>query len=96
MMQAMGRTYACHALGMDDPLVTPHADYLQLHADKAARLEAYRALFSEELSEELLTRLRTNTNACAVVGNRRFREQVAAMLGREAPTGKRGRPKKST
>lgn len=89
-------SYACHALGMDDPLVTPHADYLRLHADKAARLEAYRALFSEVLSEELLTRLRTNTNACTVIGNKLFKEQVAAMLGREVPTGKRGRPKKST
>ena len=86
-------SYACHALGSDDPLLTPHAAYLGLHADRAARLLAYRALFRDELSEELLTRLRESTNACTVIGNRRFKEQLATMLGREVPTGKRGRPK---
>ena len=86
-------SYACHALGKDDPLLTPHDDYLNLHADRDARQRAYRALFSDELSEELLKRLRESTNACAVIGNNRFREQLATMLGREVPTGKRGRPK---
>jgi putative transposase len=87
-------SYAFHALGKDDPLLTPHDVYLNLHADRDARLRAYRALFSDELSEELLRRLRESTNACTVIGNNRFRKQLATMLGREVPTGKRGRPKR--
>ena len=35
-----------------------------------------------------------NTTACTIIGNARFKEQIAAMLGRAVPTGKRGRPKK--
>jgi putative transposase len=87
-------SYACHALGKDDPLLTPHAEYLGLNADRGARLRTYRALFSDELSEELLRRLRKSTNACTVIGNDRFQAQLATMLGREVPSGKRGRPKR--
>ena len=86
-------SYGHHALGKEDPLLTSHPNYLELHADLAARLQAYRALFSDTLSEALLTRLRENTNACTVIGNDRFKEQIATMLGRAVPTGKRGRPK---
>jgi putative transposase len=88
-------SYACNALGMNDPLLTPHPDYLGLDdADPVARRHAYRALFSDTLSEEMLTRLRENTNACAVIGDDRFKMQLAKMLGRAVPSGKRGRPKK--
>lgn len=87
-------SYGHHALGKKDPLLTSHANYIGLHADRSARLKAYRALFSDTLSEALLTRLRENTNACTVIGNDRFKEQIATMLGRAVPTGKRGRPKK--
>lgn len=87
-------SYSHHALGKDDSLLSPHANYLELHTDPAIRLQAYRALFSDVLSEELLTRLRKNTNACTIIGNDRFIEQIAVMLGRAVPTARRGRPKK--
>jgi putative transposase len=87
-------SYGHHALGKEDPLITSHASYLGLHAELSARLQAYRALFSDTLSDELLTRLREKTNACSVIGNDRFNEQIATMLGRAVPTGKKGRPKK--
>jgi putative transposase len=86
-------SYACNALGMNDPLLTPHPDYLGLDdADPVARRHAYRELFSDTLSEELLTRLRENTNACGVIGDDRFKMQLAERLGRAVPSGKRGRP----
>lgn len=87
-------SYACNALGNHDPLLTPHADYLALHPDPAARLVAYRALFRDAISEELLKQLRERTNACTVVGSERFRTQIAKTLGRGVPNGKRGRPRK--
>jgi len=88
-------SYAHHALGTDDPLVTAHACYLGLHDEPSARRLAYRALFHETLTEELLARIRSRTNAGSVIGDDRFRGQIEAMLGRAVPTGKRGRPKKT-
>lgn len=85
-------SYGHLALGNDDPLLTPHTNYLELHTDPVARRYAYRTLFRDTLSEELLTRLRKNTNSCTVIGNDQFGRQIAAMLGRSLPTGKRGRP----
>jgi len=87
-------SYRYHALGPSDPLLTPHERYLTLDTTDTGRRQAYRSLFRDTLSEELLTRLRQNTNACTVIGNDRFKTQIAAMLGRAVPTGKRGRPKK--
>jgi putative transposase len=87
-------SYGHHALGTEDPVLTPHPSYLVLHTDPAARRHAYRAMFSDTLDEKLLARLRENTNACTVIGDGPFKEQISAMLGRAVPNGKRGRPKK--
>ena len=87
-------SYRHHALGKTDPLLTPHPSYIELHTHRAARQKAYRSLFSDTLNDALLSQLRENTNACTVIGNDRFKEQISAMLGRALPTGKRGRPKK--
>ena len=86
-------SYAHHALGKPDPLLTPHALYIGLHPEQRARQYAYRTFFRDTLSEQLLARFRNNTNACTVIGNDRFKEQIATMLGRALPTGKRGRPR---
>ncbi len=88
-------SYAHHALGKADSLLTNHPLYIRLHNELSLRQQAYRGLFCDTLSEELLTRLRENTNACTVIGNGRFKKQIATMLGRALPTGKRGRPKKT-
>ena len=58
-----------------------------------AEQQAYRMLFHGVIDEELLARIRKNTNACGVIGDNRFKEQIEAILGRAVPTGKRGRPK---
>jgi hypothetical protein len=39
--------------------------------------------------------LRTQTNACLILGNRRFKAQIAGMLGREVEHRKAGRPRKT-
>jgi putative transposase len=78
-------SYSHHALGKPDPLLSSHAAYPGLHRDPVARRRAYRALFRDVLNEELLTRLRDNTNACTVIGHDRFKEQIATTLGRAVP-----------
>jgi putative transposase len=88
-------SYRHHAMGITDPLLTPHPLYLGLDTDPAARQNAYRRLFRDTISEAQLTRLRDSTNACTLIGNDRFKAQIATMLGRAVPTGRRGRPKTS-
>jgi putative transposase len=87
-------SYRNHAQGDEDSLLTSHSCYLELHAEPSERLKVYRHLFSDALNDEILTQLRESTNACTVIGNDRFKEQIATMLGRRISTGKRGRPKK--
>ena len=86
-------SYVHHATGFADALITAHACYLDLAVDSSTRQQAYRMLFHGVIDEELLARIRMNTNACGVIGDNRFKEQIEAMLGRAVPTGKRGRPK---
>lgn len=88
-------SYRHHAMGITDPLLTPHPLYLGLDIDPAARQNAYRRLFRDTISEAQLTRLRDSTNACTLIGNDRFKDQIATVLGRAVPTGRRGRPKTS-
>ncbi|MDJ0918279.1 MAG: transposase [Woeseiaceae bacterium] len=88
-------SYAYHAAGVDDALITAHPCYLSLAQDHSSRQSAYRVLFQDVIDEKFLTRIRKTTNACGVIGDDRFKDQIEAMLGRRVPTGTRGRPTKS-
>lgn len=88
-------SYAHNALGKPDSLLTPHPLYLSLHSNPQQRQRAYRHLFRDTLSDDLLTQVRDTTNACLVLGNDHFRDQIEIMLGRSVRHGKRGRPRKS-
>ena len=87
-------SYGHHALGIADPLLSSHPCYESLHVDPTARRQAYRKLFHDSFTEEMLTEIRQRTNACSVIGDSQFKDQIEAMLGRAVPTGKRGRPRK--
>lgn len=89
-------SYAHHALGSEDSLVSQHPSYSSIHSNPDDRRRAYRELFVDEFSEEELQRIRFSTNACSFIGSERFRRQIEAMLGRSLTTGKRGRPPKGS
>ncbi len=76
-------SYGHHALGERDQLVQSHELYLRLDADPHKRRQDYRDLCRERMSDAQLTHFRVQTNACAVIGDRRFKTQIATMLGRE-------------
>ena len=86
-------SYAYHATGGGNALITAHACYLDLAADPSLRQQAYRKLFHNLIDDKLLTRIRMNTNACGVIGDRPFKEHIEAILGRTVPTCSRGRPR---
>ena len=75
-------SHAANALGTGDPLVVPHERYRALDTDAGDRLRAYRALFQTGLSDSILDEIRVATNTGWVLGSKRFREEVAALLGR--------------
>jgi putative transposase len=88
-------SFAHNATGKADDLLTPHSIYLSLAHTTDERQAAYRRLFREGIAPELLTIIRDTTNACLVLGNDRFKDQIEAMLGRSVRHGKNGRPKKN-
>ena len=87
-------SYTCNALGKANPLVKPHTLYMELNSDREKRHRAYRHLFEDKLDADMLTRVRDTTNACLVLGNDRFKDQIETMIGRSVRHTKKGRPRK--
>lgn len=78
--------------GRNDPLITPHEQYLRLGRSTGRRLEAYRKLFNAHLDPKLIGQIRDATNGNYALGNQRFEEEVAGMLRQRVSRGKSGRP----
>ncbi len=87
-------SYRFNALGVIDPLITPHKTYIDLGEHDELRRDAYRWTFESTLDRELVDRIRSATNACRVLGNTRFTKQIEAMLGRRVRPARMGRPPK--
>lgn len=85
-------SYRWHGLGEPNALIKDHALYLGLGPDDSLRLQAYRALFRAQLDDAALTEIRKSTQQGLPLGGERFREEVAAVLGRRLGYGRRGRP----
>ena len=75
-------SYAHHAYGSADKLLTPHDCYLALHHDPGSRPRAYRELFAHELRQKQVDEIRRQTKLSTYLGDDRFRAQVEALLGR--------------
>jgi putative transposase len=86
-------SYRANALGAADPLITPHALYLNLGRSAAARQESYRALFREALGEDFIEDLRTATNGGWALGGEAFKRRIAKGAKRRATPLPRGRPR---
>ena len=82
-------SYRSNALGTRDPLVTQHAQYNVLGTDARTRRDAYRALFEMELDDATLATVREATNTEWVLGDKRFCDEIASLLGR------RGQPERA-
>ena len=78
-------SYRANALGVSDRLVTPHERYVALGRSASAQQVAYRALFSEELTDSTLAEIRDSTKRGWALGSKRFRDEIAAHLRRRKP-----------
>lgn len=86
-------SYRHNALGEFNPILSEHAMYRALAKSAKARQMAYRCLFSDAISPKMIKRIRDTTNACLVLGNNRFKNDIERMLGRSVRPKKPGRPK---
>lgn len=85
-------SFAANALGIADPLVTPHPTFLALDEDSRHRRSAYRQLFSEPLGDHALRAIRNAANSELVLGSERFKDHIEADTARPARSRSRGRP----
>ena len=87
-------SYAHHAYGETNALITEHAEFLRLASSDQGRRDAYRALFSDEPHAQTLRNIRDCLQTGTPLGNDRFREHIEATLGTCVGRTQRGRPKK--
>lgn len=88
-------SYRANALSQADPMVTQHAAMQALGGSTEAKATAYRALFSEALSDETVSEIRAYLQQQRALGTDRFRAKVAAELQRFAGVRPAHRPRKS-
>ena len=76
-------------------LLTPHDCYDRLGGNLADRQAAYRALFRNQMSDEMVAQIRDVTNKGLPLGNEEFCHSIAAQTGQRATHLPRGGDRKS-
>jgi putative transposase len=84
-------SYKAHALGVEDKLVSDHAQYRALGRSEAERHSSYRQEFRSPLPEDFVDALRTATNGGWALGGERFKRQIAKASKRRATPLPQGR-----
>jgi putative transposase len=85
-------SFRTNALGEENHLITPHVVYAGLGRHAAERRSAYRHLFGEALSGQLLAQIRHASNSNFPLGPEGFVADTARSFGIRPPV-KRGRPR---
>jgi putative transposase len=85
-------SYAAKGQGKADRLLTSHPQYVSLGLEPAARRRGYRGLFRAHMEPRLIDEIRSATNGNFVLGNDRFKDDTAQVLGRRVTPGNPGRP----
>ena len=88
-------SYQGNALGKHIQLLTPHGLYRQLGTTDPERQGRYRALFRGRLPGRDLAAIREATNKAWVLGDERFKAQIAVKTGRPVVPRGRGGDRKS-
>ncbi|MDP2071226.1 transposase [Methylotenera sp.] len=86
-------SYANHAEGKENVLLTEHPLYLALGSNVDARQHNYRDLFKHHLNEVDLQGIRNATNKGWVLGNDSFKDKMSAASNRRLTPLPKGRPK---
>ena len=89
-------SYGCNGQGETSDLLSHHPVYLRFGRTSEERQASYRELFRQELESGVVDQIRQATNGNFALGNPRFTEDIAVMLGRRVIPGKAGRPRKKS
>ena len=88
-------SYQANALGKKISLLTPHVVYLALGNNKNEREQDYMALFQSSLETKLIEEITECTLKGWVIGNDKFKQQIAAQTNRRASSSGHGGDRKS-
>jgi len=88
-------SYSCNALGKHDELVTVHKVFKRLGKTEKERQIAYRQLFRNRLTEDMLETIREATNKAWILGGNRFKKRMAKKLARQVESKGHGGDRKS-
>lgn len=87
-------SFGVNALGDDCGELIVHPAYLALGANEQERQRGYLQLFSTELDEVVLQKIRRAASCSMPLGDSRFQAQVEAALQRSLGQMQRGRPRR--
>jgi putative transposase len=85
-------SHRANAFGEDDPLVTPHRDFLALDRDPVERRAVYQSLFVEAMSDDAIAEIRSYLGQQRALGSERFQRAIERALGRCASVRPAHRP----
>ncbi len=88
-------SYQRNAMGVPDPLITPHPLYGSLGSQPADQQAAYRALFETHLEPQTLDSIRGTTNDGGILGEDRFRQEIEVALQRRVTRSTHGGDRRS-
>lgn len=89
-------SYGINALGVSNPIVSPHVEYRSLGNSLTDCQTKYQSLFVQPLGADELEMVRSALQSGTPMGNEKFRSQIEAACGRKTGFFNRGRPKKNT
>lgn len=87
-------SYKANALGLSDPVLTFHEEYLLLGKTLKKRQQAYRDLFETETDSQTIDLIRMATQQGVVAGEGPFVEFLQEQAEKKLNVRKRGRPQK--
>lgn len=85
-------SHKSNAFGLPSNILTPHSVYKRLGKNEDERLAAYRSLFDAHQPQSLKSEIEMVLDKGLVLGNDKFKQQVAKLLKRNVEPRKAGRP----
>ena len=87
-------SYAANALGVSNPVIRAHSEYLALGNSLANCCASYQELFEHQINEDQLMLFRRALQTGTPLGNEKFKAQIEKTLGRHVGLMRQGRPRK--
>ena len=88
-------SYRRNALGDENTLITPHSLYQSLGNTDVVRYRQYQGLFDNEIPKRKMNKIREMTNKSWVLGDERFKAEIAAKIDRQVEPKSKGGDRRS-